>query len=233
MTVLTICQNAADRIGVARPSSLINSTDQQSLRLLGYAQQEGKALARRHTWQILTKEQTFTATATETQSSAIPSDFDRFVDETCFNRTRKREVYGPLNENEWQFAKAVVSPVIIEAFRYRGGSFLMTPTPTAGDTIAFEYISKNWCQSSGGTGQAAWAADTDTGVLEEELMTLGVVWRFKAGQGFDYQEDFNAYELMVAQAIARDGGKRVLNTSRRGRPFRRAPYVQEGSWSIS
>jgi hypothetical protein len=77
------------------------------LQLLGLAQQEGKELARRHTWQRSSRKQTFTATATETQSTAIPSDFDRFIDETMFNRTRKRHVYGPLNPQEWQFQKSV------------------------------------------------------------------------------------------------------------------------------
>lgn len=233
MSLLTICQNAADRIGITRPSSVVNSTDQQSLRLLGYAQQEGKDLARKYDWQVLTKEQTFTATATETQSSALPSDFDRFIAETFFNRTRKRPVYGPLNANEWQFAKSVVATVIIESFRQRGDSILMTPTPTAGDTYAFEYVAKNWCQSSAGAAQSAWASDTDTGILNEELMTLGVVWRFKKGQGFDYDEDFRSYEMQCAQIYSRDGGRRVLNSSGMRSNFRpRAPFVQDGSWNL-
>jgi hypothetical protein len=232
MTLLTICQDAADRIGISRPSSVIASTDQQALRLLGYAKQEGKALARRHTWQKLTTEQTFTATATTVQSTAIPTDFDRFVDETFFNRTRKRPVYGPLNAQEWQFAQSVVSTVLVESFRQRGDSVLLTPTPTAGDTYAFEYISKNWCESSGGTDQATWAADADVGLLSEELMTLGVVWRFKHGQGFDYSEDFRNYEMEVAQAILQDGGKRTLNTAGRNRSWHRAPFIQDGSWNL-
>lgn len=235
MTILTICQNAADRLGIVRPSSVITSTDQQALRLLGYAQQEGKALARRHAWQILVTEASFTSTATETQSSALPSDFDRFVDDTFYNRTRKRPVYGPLNAQDWSFSKAVVATVLIESFRQRGSTsdILITPTPTAGDSYYFEYVSKNWCQSSGGTAQSAWASDTDTGILEEELMTLGVIWRFKAGQGFDYAEEFRNYETMVTQAIARDGGKRTLNAGYYiGSRRRRAPFVQDGSWNL-
>lgn len=235
MSLLSLVQNAADRLGIVRPATVITSQDQQALRLLGFAQQEGKALARRHTWQILTKEGTFTSTATETQTSALPADFDRWIDETFFNRTRKRPVYGPLNAQDWQFAKSVVATVIIESFRQRGAAndILITPTPTAGDSYAYEYISKNWCAKSDATPQSAWALDTDTGILEEELITLGVIWRFKAGQGFDYAEDFRNYELMVAQAIARDGGKRTLNAGyslQSRRPT--APMIQDGSWNL-
>jgi hypothetical protein len=235
MTLLTIVQNAADRLGITRPSSVFTSTDQSTLRLLGYAQEEGKSLARRHSWQILTKEQTFTATATETQTSALPSDFDRWIDETFYNRTQKRPVYGPLNAQEWQFAKSVVATVIIESFRQRGSStdILLTPTATAGETYAFEYIARNWCESSGGTDQAAWAADADVAFLEEELITLGVVWRFKSGQGLSYAEEFRNYELECLKAISKDGGKRTLNAggSRRGRKPN-APFIQEGSWNL-
>ena len=235
MSLLSLIQNASDRLGIVRPATVITSTDQQALRLLGFAQQEGKALARRHTWQVLTKEGTFTATATETQTNALPTDFDRWIDGTFFNRSRKRPVFGPLNAQDWQFAKSVVATVIIESFRQRGSTtdILITPTATAGDSYAFEYIGKNWCQSSGAVAQSAWASDTDTGILEEELMTLGVVWRFKAGQGLDYSEEFRNYELMVAQATGRDGGRRVLNAGAYmsgRRPA--AQFIQDGSWNL-
>ena len=235
MSLLSICQDAADRLGIIRPSSVINSTDQQTLRLLGFAQQEGKALARRHAWQVLVKEASFSATATETQSSVLPTDFDRWVDDTFYNRTRKRPVYGPLNATDWSFSKAVVATVLIESFRQRGSTtdILITPVPTADDSYYFEYISKNWCQSITDTAQSEWAADTDTGILEEELMTLGVMWRFKSGQGFDYAEEFRNYEIAVTEAIARDGGKRILNAGYYiGTRRRRAPFVQDGSWNL-
>lgn len=235
MSLLTICTNAADRLGIVRPSSVMTSSDQQTLRLLGYAQQEGKALQKDHAWQVLVKEGTFTATATETQTSALPSDFDRWVDDSFYNRTRKRPVYGPINAQDWQFSKAVVATVLIESFRQRGSTtdILLMPTPTAGDSYYFEYVAKNWCQSASSTAQSAWAADTDTGILDEELMTLGVIWRFKAGQGFDYAEEFRSYELLKAELKSRDGGKRTLNAGYYiGTRRRRAPFVQDGSWNL-
>lgn len=235
MTLLTICRDAATRLGIVQPSSVVNSTDNQVQRLYGFAQQEGKSLMRRYAWQVLTKQETFTATATETQSAVLPSDFDRFVDDTFYNTTRKRPVYGPLSPQDWSFSNAVVATVLIESFRQRGSTtdILLKPTATAGDEYSFEYISKNWCTTSGGTEQSAWASDTDLPILDEELIILGIVWRFKAGQGFDYSEEFRTYELMVAQAMARDGGKRTLNAGYWiGTRRRRAPFVQDGSWNI-
>jgi hypothetical protein len=67
---------------------------------------------------------------------------------------------------------------MVENWRQRGDDVLIAPTATAGDTYAFEYVSLNWCQSAAAAEQAAWAADTDTGILSEELMTDGIVWRY-------------------------------------------------------
>jgi hypothetical protein len=230
MTLLTVVRNSCDRIGIQRPSTAFSSTDQQILQIVGLAQQEGKELAARHNWQVITKEKTFTSVAAETQTSAVPSDFDRFVNDTFFNRTEKRKLEGPLNPQQWQFHKSVVATTLVEAFRQRGDDILITPTPTAGQTMAYEYVSKNWCETSGAVEQAAWAADTDVGILSEELMTLGVIWRWQKAKGLDYAESFRTYEMQVAQAMSRDGGKPTLNMGTVKSSAARYPFVPEGSW---
>ena len=181
------------------------------------------------------KEKPFTCTAAAAQTGAIASDYDRIVEESFFNRTQKRPVFGPISAQDWQFMQAVVAATLVESYRVRGDSILITPTPNGTDTYAYEYVSNLWCQSSGGTGQSAWASDTDTGVLSEELMTLGIIWRFLQKGGFDYAEAFRDYELQVADAILKDGGgKRRLNFGQRGLTgIARMPYVQEGSWPLS
>lgn len=233
MTLLTTVQDATKRLGLTSPASAYTSTDSQIIQLVALAQQEGKELMRRHPWQVLTKEKTFTSTAAAAQTGAIASDFDRFIDESFFNRTKKRPVFGPVSPQDWQFTQAVVATTLVESFRERGGSILITPTPNGTDSYAYEYVSNLWCQSSGGTGQASWAADTDTGVLSEELMTEGIIWRFLRAKGFDYAEAMRTYEINVANAFMRDGGKRRLNFGQRG-PYglARAPFIQEGSWSL-
>lgn len=235
MSLLTAIQNAADRIGIVRPSSVVGSTDQQVLRLLGYAQQEVKELGRKYDWQKLIRETTFTSTATAIQTSSgstvVPADFDRIKDGTFFNRTEKREVYGPLSAEEWQYSQSVTTHTFVEAFRFRNDQLLMTPGDTSGDTIAFEYVTSKGVTQQSGTATAVWTADTDTAVLNEELITQGIVWRFKAAQGFDYAEDYRTYEINCANEYMRDGGKRRLNTAGGIQP-RRGVVIPEGSWSL-
>jgi hypothetical protein len=212
MTLLSIVQNAADRLGLQRPTSVMSSSDDNAKVLRGLAQEEGKALYDRHTWQVFQTEYTF-PTVNGTASYALPSGFDQLIKDTVFNRTRRRRMVGDLSPSQWQETQASLVTMVNPAFRIRGNLFLISPTPTAAETIAYEYITKNWCQSSVAVGQSAWAADTDTGILDEELTTLGVIWRFKSKKGLDYAEDMNNYEIAVNKAIIKDGARVTIDTS--------------------
>lgn len=227
MTLLSIVKDASDRLGLTRPSTVITSSDPIVMTLLGLAQEEGKALYDRHTWQILQTEHTF-STANGTASYALPAGFDQLIKNTVFNRTRRRRMVGDLTPSQWQETKASLVTMVNPAFRIKGDLFFISPTPTAIETVAYEYMSKNWCQSVGLVGQSAWVADLDTGILSEELMALGVIWRFKAAKGLDYAESMNNYEYAVGKAILKDGARVVIDTANYERDrVPHAPQVPE------
>ena len=66
--------------------------------------------------------------------------------------------------------------------------------------------------------------------LDENLMQMGVVWRFKKKNGLDYSEDYRIYEQKLANETARVGGKKVLSMQSGGNS-NTGIYVPEGSWS--
>lgn len=216
MSLLTIIQGAADILSLPRPSAVVASSDQQIRQLFALANVEGEELATRPSrgWQALIKEFTFVSVAAETQVGAIPADFGYCIADTAFNRDQARKLMGPLTPSQWQGARANhVSNPVGYFFRIRGDAFLMLPTPAAGDTIAYEYSSANWAQSSAGVGRAAFTADEDGSYLSEDLIKLGVVWRFKQAKGLDYGEDMNSYERALQRALGRDGGETALTMS--------------------
>lgn len=226
MSLLTLIRDACDRIGVARPTVVISATDATARRLLALANEEGRQLARLG-WPILRKEQTFTSTATEAQTNAIPDDFGRFVDGTFWNRSASRPLVGPLSPQEWQDIKAHAGSGVTDSFTYRGSDILIAPTATAGQTMAFEYYSRKWCESSGGTDQAAWAADSDTGILDENLMALGIVWRFKKASGLAWQEDYAVYDAEVRMMLAQSQPAGIIRMSRRNWSYLPGLYVSD------
>ena len=219
MSLLSIVQSAAPELSLPTPSAVAASTDPQVVLLFRLAKEEGMALAARHTWQNLTTEKTFTTTAAAIQVGAIPTDFDRMIPETFFNRTTNKRVVGPIDPVEWQRIQSSLVTLVNPAFRIRGSSILITPTPSAGQTCAYEYVSTKWCASSGGTAQNTWAADTDVTnictntVLAEEAMTLGIIWRFRKAKGLDFTADLQAYERYVTDLIMNDGSRPRLQSS--------------------
>ncbi len=205
MTLLTICQNAADETKGPRPASVHGNAAPEAQELLRLANKVGTHLMRSTVWQVLREEKTFTALAQETQTSIIPADFDRFIPETFWDRTNGVLVTGPIGPVEWQGLKAA-SYAGRPKFAHRGGNILAVPAFDGGETLAFEYVSKNWVDTNGdGSGNAsAWAADANTSILDEELMTLGVVYEFLAANGLPVNMAAFAYETRFALMIEND-----------------------------
>lgn len=222
MTLLSVVQNVCLEIGIDQPTTVVSNPNQVPKLMLALANRGGAMLAKRSkgigTWTVLQKEHTFTTTD-GTAEYSLPTDFDYLVADTLWDRANFWRLRGPLNAQEWQLYK---SGIVATGPRRRvrikpsdssnSKAFFVDPTPgTTGDTLVFEYVSRNWCQSSGGTGQSAWAADDDTGILLEYLFELDLKWRYLMATGNDYAEAKREFELELAQALARDGGARMLN----------------------
>ena len=214
MTLLTICQDAANEIGVPSPSAVIGSVDTTVIQLLAAANREGKSLVSGYDWQTLVKEETHTTIAAESQGAmtTIASDFLRFSNDTMWNRTTNRKFYGPLNNTEWQTLKGIVVNGVTNYFRIRGNLLLLNPIPTVGQSLVFEYIGKNWVDTTGdGSANAtSYAADANTTVLDEDLITLGVVWRFLKQKGLPYDNQFQEYQMKLSEKQAKDGAKQII-----------------------
>lgn len=232
MTALTIVQDACGRIGIQQPTALFSSTDQEAIQLRSLLNNSGKKVARSHDWQALKTEATFTTVAQSLQTGAVPSDFDRYLNETMFNRTRSEKVFGPMTAEEWQLDKSGFNTFTIDsAFRFRGRQLLITPNPTAGDSVYYEYITKNWAESSTGTAKSAFTADDDVTLLDEELLTLDLIWRFFKAKGLDYAEHFNDFQIELANAKGRDGSNRVLSMANEFEDNVRV-NIPEGNWTL-
>ena len=223
MTLLTICQDAANEIGVPSPSAVIGSVDTTVIQLLAAANREGKSLVSGYDWQTLVKEETHTTIAAESQGvmTTIASDFLRFSNDTMWNRTTNRKFYGPLNNTEWQTLKGIVVNGVTNYFRIRGNLLLLNPIPTVGQSLVFEYIGKNWVDTTGdGSANAtSYAADANTTVLDEDLITLGVVWRFLKQKGLPYDNQFLEYQMKLSEKQAKDGAKQIIRLTGRTRAF--------------
>ena len=235
MSLLTMVTQVCRRIGIVAPNAVVSSADPQIIQLLALANEEGEELANRYPWQAMRQQATFTTVATESQGTMTAltgADFKYIVNETFYNRSLRRPVFGPLSDSDWQNLKAMQINGPWNQFRIRGNEMLFIPVPAAGQDCYFEWQSKNWCgDSTGVTTRSAWGADDDIGILDETIMLHGLIWRWKSVKGFDYAEDMAKYERLVDDATARDGGKPILNGSANRFDVYPGVLVPSGSWA--
>ena len=235
MSLLTITQAVCGRLGIPSPSAVIASSDPNIVVMRALANQEGRELARRATWQRLTIERSITTIAQEAQTSAIPSDFDRFVNETFWNYTKREPLFGPEPPDIWQQLKASLVGPPDQHFRVRGNDFLIIPTPPAGENIRFEYVSRWWVDTDAdGLGESdVWTADADTALLDEEIIGLGVLWRWLKRNRLPYADEFGEYQAQVSQAISRDGARKTVSLAGWvDYDGPRRPGIPDGSWNL-
>lgn len=207
-------EGAAVLCGLTAPATIIGSLDPNVPLLLRLAQQEGRELARRHDWQALRVAYTVATLAAQAQTD-FPTDFDRLMPyPELWNRTRSQKYLGPVGARQWQqILSSGMSGGVPGWWCIIGGVLQITPAPTAGETLAFDYMSKNWAASAAGGAKAKFELDTDVARIPERLITLGIVWRWKKSKGFDYAEDMATYEREVEREASNDGGLGMLQLS--------------------
>lgn len=229
MSLLSICQDAARELKLAIPASIVSNTgDEDAQVLFRLAKKEGYLLSKRAEWTALRKEHTFLTVAADSQGTpSLPTDFEMYVDGTMYNRTSRRRVYGPITPAEWQEHKASLVTHVNPVFIVRGAQILMSPLQGVGDTVAYEYISTRWARDAADTEKLTFSLDTDTSVFVEEILTAGLIWRYRAQMGFEHETARLEYERMVADRIMRDGIRPRLQLADGAMPPRGKAVMQD------
>ena len=214
MTLLTICETASDETGLTRQTTIINNNSTTARRLLRYAHRTGRDLVRK-SFPYLVKEGTFSTVDAQSSydfsSDMSITDFDHFVPFTQWNRTASRRAFQVV-PSEWQEFKSGLSTVSLNLrYRIRGKneSLLLYPTPTSVETVAFEYVSQNYCQTAASSELSVWTNDTDTGIVDEEFFEMGIIWRILNRMGLPYAEEKAEYQRVIDVARAQIGAGKI------------------------
>ena len=102
----------------------------------------------------------------------------------------------------------------------------------AGQTCAFEYISRNWLTKSVGGTSSFWTNDADTPLLDDQLIVSGTIWRWKQIKGLDYSEDYAKYERRINDRMSKDGGKDKLSLNGANDDIQPVVLVPAGNWTL-
>jgi hypothetical protein len=217
-TAANILNDAAIELGLYATALAdpFASTDPNVIQLCRQLKRVGKRLVRAHGWQQLQKTHTF-STANGTASYALPADFARVVDETFWNRTQVMPLVGPAEARAWQYLKARTSTGIHKVLRLYGDLVYLDPTPTAIETVAYEYISNYWVKPSGQSAPTTeWPgtpAGTDTLYFDSLLLVDALRVAFLRSKGFDSTAAEEDLRQSWLDATGADGAAPVLYLS--------------------
>jgi hypothetical protein len=211
MTVLTACQEAAIELNQAQPDSLFSTTDQFALELRTQANKSAKAILKRYDWQKFTALKTLTGDDSTT-SFALPDDYDRMPKKASVLTSQFASPLSRARDMDLWLDLQLRPTIGLPGFWIiLGGTMQILPALETDVTANFYYI-KNKIINSG--VKTAFTADADTFDLPERLITLDVVWRWRAQKRKDYAEDMRNFELALAEEMANDKGSRVLTVGR-------------------
>ena len=231
MSLLTTIQRFCRRTNITVPTVIIGTTNKQVEQIYALLEEEGNDLSGRGSWQTLTLEAVHTTVAAESQgdiTDIADTGFRYIKNDTIWDRTENLPVLvidGP----DWQAEKGFAATAPRYRARIRSGEMIVTPTPTAGNTWAFEYVTWNWINRN---SKQYFTSDSDEIDLPEPIVQMGLRWRWKKEKGFEYAEDFDTYEKMVADALSREGMNRVLFQDRTERRSSPRIVVNQGDWPL-
>jgi hypothetical protein len=140
----------------------------------------------------------------------------------------------PINDEDWALFKATVSAEARYRYRLLRHRLLLTPVPEAGHSLAFEWVSKWWIQD-GITGaiKERFTVDTDSFLVERELLKLGLTWRWRKTKGLAYEEEYNEYEDRLKEMLASDTPKTDINMAGKSKSRRPGIFIPEYSWDLT
>jgi len=232
MTCLSACQSALIRLIGTKPATVFSSSEQTVVEIADLVTEVGVDIMKSHDWQALTKINAIAGNGTDT-AFPLPEDYDRMsLGQGVSDANSWFWGYTQVPDMDtWimiqnGFYLGVVSP---GWWLLTGGQFQFQPAPASGATAKFPYVSKNFAIAPGGTPKAAFDNDSDTFALDERLLTLGLIWRWRAQKRLEFSEDLETYEIALSQAQARDRGAVVIRSNGR----RRYPNVSVGwPWQL-
>jgi hypothetical protein len=215
MTVVSACQEAAIELSQPEPTTLFSTTDDFAKELRVQANKSAVAIAKVYDWQVITKRATITGDGSDT-SFPLPSDYDRMVLKTNLASSASNiDLVKATDLDQWDYFQNHLSTTVPGYWMILGGEVQISPAPATGVVHSYYYVSKNVVAGD----KPLFTADNDTFLLPERLLTLSIIWRWRASKRMEYAEDMRNFEIALGEETATDKGSRLLVVGRQRTPY--------------
>lgn len=209
MTLLSVCQKVAKFVGMTVPSEVASSTDRDAVELLATVEEMAERITQGHDWQLLSRIHTLTGDGSE-EDFDLPTDYTRMMVKSQLWSSSLETPLSPISDlDEWLGMDVQSFDFVVNAWTIYGGQIHIKPALATGVTAKFFYQS-NLVVRSGSSNVASFTNDADTYRLDENLLALGAIWKFRADKGLPYAEQMQDYEILLSRLVTKDKGSRIL-----------------------
>jgi hypothetical protein len=168
------------------------------------------------------------------QDYAMPTDFDRMISDTNWDRTNHWRNLGTKTSQEWQWLQGgIISVGPRERYRIYNNRLRIFQALTSIYTFAFEYVSNYWVMSNGATAgdKGAFTVDTDTTIFPDDLMLAGLKFYFLKAKKLDYSVELGEFMRALSYTKAQDVPVPAQSLAPIGMNPLVGPWsVQDGNW---
>jgi hypothetical protein len=168
------------------------------------------------------------------QDYAMPTDFDRMISDTNWDRTNHWRNLGTKTSQEWQWLQGgIISVGPRERYRIYNNRLRIFQALTSIYTFAFEYVSNYWVMSSGATAgdKGAFTVDSDTTIFPDDLMLAGLKFYFLKAKKLDYSVELGEFMRALSYTKAQDVPVAAQSLAPIGMNPLVGPWsVQDGNW---
>lgn len=238
LSVLAIVQEATKRSGLPVPTTLVSNSDPQVQQLQSLFNELMQETIKRYRFQVCILNPTWTSVATSNQGtiqSLWGIEPESINNATMWDFTLRRPIFGPMDDTNYQIIQALIPSGPIFQYRIQDNNLLILPPPPAGNTHSAIIRSKNWLALAGNTANLSYYIqnDTDTPLIDDTTLIMGLKYRYKKEKGLPYAEDEQSWESMISNIALRDGSKSMLYMDKPSQELVPGIFVPSGNWPLS
>jgi hypothetical protein len=142
----------------------------------------------------------------------LPPDYETITDNTHWDKTKHWQMLGPVDAQQWQWLKSgYISTGPRVRWRILGNEFQIWPPYNTQEYLGFEYRSRGFVRDSAGNVKNSFTADTDTTVLDDDVIALATKLKYFQIKSFDTTALNQDYIRYLNVAKANDKGSATLS----------------------
>lgn len=208
MTLISICNDVLKEVGWPTYSSIASSSDGTAQQIFSIANTELRQLSLAKRWPHLDVEYAF-STVVGQAVYPWPDDFDAVAFGGVFDASEYYQVRGSMNFEDWARLKyGNLSSLSYQKFRTGYATdgtpqIEITPTPDSVRNLIALYHTNEYARQSDGTSVVGYTADSDTSKVPEDIVELGIKWRFRRAKGLDFSAELVEYNTSLMSRFNR------------------------------